>query len=150
MSLIGLDTNILVYAEGVNGAKHRDRATELISALHGSILLPLQVCCELHRILVRKAELTPAEATGRIKAWVDQSTTAPASRGAYEAALSLAGNHRLQIWDALILAVCAEAGCRLLLSEDMQHGFVHSGLTVVDPFRHDVHPLLADTLRSTP
>lgn len=35
----------------------------------------------------------------------------------------------------------------MLLSEDMQHGFVHRGVTVIDPFAEPAHPLLADALR---
>ena len=60
---------------------------------------------------------------------------------------SLAATHRLQIWDALILATAAGAGCRLLLSEDMQDGFVWKGCTVANPFAAPLHPLLADALR---
>jgi predicted nucleic acid-binding protein len=57
-------------------------------------------------------------------------------------AADLATIHQLSIWDALVLAVSAEAGCRLLLSEDMQEGFTWGGVTVVDPLSPDWHPLL--------
>ena len=40
-------------------------------------------------------------------------------------------------------AVAADAGCRLLLSEDLQDGFTWRGVTVVDPFADKPHPLLA-------
>jgi predicted nucleic acid-binding protein len=33
-----------------------------------------------------------------------------------------------------MLAVAAQAGCRVLLSEDMQHGFTWRGATIRDPF----------------
>jgi predicted nucleic acid-binding protein len=46
----------------------------------------------------------------------------------------------------LILAVTAEAGCRVLLSEDMHEGFTWRGVTVVNPFAAIVHPLLAAQL----
>jgi hypothetical protein len=35
----------------------------------------------------------------------------------------------------------------VLLSEDMQHGFVYRGVTVINPFAEPAHPLLADALR---
>jgi predicted nucleic acid-binding protein len=38
-------------------------------------------------------------------------------------AIELAVSHRLSFWDAIVLASAAEAGCRLLLSEDLQSGF---------------------------
>jgi predicted nucleic acid-binding protein len=72
----------------------------------------------------------------------------PASRGQFEDALTLASTHQLQFWDALILATAADAGCRILLSEDMSDGFVWRGCTVVNPFAEPTHPLLADALRA--
>lgn len=50
--------------------------------------------------------------------------------------------HRLGIWDALILSAAADAGCRLLLSEDLQDGFTWGGVTVANPFAASRHPLL--------
>jgi predicted nucleic acid-binding protein len=55
----------------------------------------------------------------------------------------LAAKHRFGIWDATILAAAAAAGCRLLLSEDMQAGFTWSGVTVTNPFSSTRHELLA-------
>lgn len=59
---------------------------------------------------------------------------------------ALAAGHGLQIWEAIILAVSAEARCRLLLSEDMQDGFTWRGLTVVNPFAEHLHPQLLPLL----
>src|SRR5438309_751380 len=50
--------------------------------------------------------------------------------------LPIAGN------DAVILASAADAGCRLLLSEELQEGFTWSGVTVTNPFVASRHPLL--------
>ena len=61
-------------------------------------------------------------------------------------ALDLAQDHRLAIWDSLILSVAAEHRCRVLLSEDMQDGFVWSGVTVINPFAARPHVLLAKLL----
>ena len=61
-------------------------------------------------------------------------------------AINLAVDHRLNIWDSVMISVASEAGCRLLLSEDMQDGFAWRGLTVVNPFAVPQHPLLASLL----
>lgn len=58
------------------------------------------------------------------------------------AAVDLATVHQISIWDAVILAAAVQAGCRLLLSEDLQHGFSWGGVTVVNPFIVPRHPLL--------
>jgi len=47
-----------------------------------------------------------------------------------------------------MLAAAAEAGCRLLLSEDLQEGFTWGGVRVVNPFAAAVHPLLVKTLQA--
>ena len=48
--------------------------------------------------------------------------------------MELATSHQLSLWDAIMLAAAAQAGCRLLLSEDMQDGFTWRGVTVRNPF----------------
>ena len=48
-----------------------------------------------------------------------------------------------------MVAVAAEVGCRLLLSEDMQDGFSWRGVTVVNPFAATRHPLLGAVLGET-
>jgi hypothetical protein len=63
-----------------------------------------------------------------------------------QAAFDLTVDHRLPIWDAVILAVAAESCCRLLLSEDFQNGFVWRGVTVVDPLASPASTLLVDLL----
>jgi predicted nucleic acid-binding protein len=62
------------------------------------------------------------------------------------AAADLATDPRLGIWDAVILSVASQAGCRLLLSEDLQDGFTWGGVTVVDPFASPRHALLESQL----
>jgi predicted nucleic acid-binding protein len=58
------------------------------------------------------------------------------------AAADLAVDHQLNIWDSVILSAAAQAGCRLLLSQDFQNGFTWNGVTVTDPFLAPRHPLL--------
>jgi predicted nucleic acid-binding protein len=62
-------------------------------------------------------------------------------------AADLATHHQLGTWDSVILAAAAQAGCRLLLSEDLQPGFSWGGVTVVDPFASPSSPALAALVR---
>jgi len=61
---------------------------------------------------------------------------------------ALGAAHRMGIWHAVIMATASLAKCRILLSENMEHGFTWNGVTVIDPFRSSRHPLLATALRS--
>jgi predicted nucleic acid-binding protein len=56
--------------------------------------------------------------------------------------MALAADHRFDIWDACIIAAAADAGCRLLLSEDLADGLTWRGLTLANPFAAKPHPLL--------
>jgi predicted nucleic acid-binding protein len=46
------------------------------------------------------------------------------------------------------VTAAVDAGCALLISEDMQDGFVTRGLTIVDPFASTLHPKLAAMLET--
>jgi len=144
---IALDTNILVYAEGVNGALRAKTTVELIKKLpESSTFLPVQVLGELFRVLVGKSAFPPPEARAVVLRWRDTFPPIETSPSILVAALDVAADHGLSIWDAIILSAAAAAGCRLLLSEDMQEGFTWGGVTVVNPFAAKKHALLAGVL----
>jgi predicted nucleic acid-binding protein len=48
--------------------------------------------------------------------------------------LSLARDHGVSFYGALIVSSAIKAGCDILYSEDMQHGRAFGGLTIVNPF----------------
>jgi predicted nucleic acid-binding protein len=81
-------------------------------------------------------------ARNAILSWQDAFPVIGTSAAVMLAALDLAANHQLGIWDAIMVAAAGEADCRLLLSEDLQDGFTWSGVTVVNPFAKTRHPLL--------
>ncbi len=145
--MICLDTNVLANAEGLGDAERHARALDLIAALPADrSILPVQVLGELFRVLTAKAKRPPALARDSILSWRDTMATRDITATALLSAVDLAADHRLSIWDAIIMAVAAEAGCRLLLSEDLQDGFTWRGVTVVNPFATSPHPLLAQML----
>jgi predicted nucleic acid-binding protein len=144
---LALDTNVLVYAAGVNGSDAKKTALALIGRLpEPDTFLPIQALGELFRVLVRKASFTPDQARVTIVRWRDTFPLIEASPSVFQAAVDLAVDHRLNIWDAVILAAASEAGCRLLLSEDLQDGFTWSGVTVANPFAKKKHALLVALL----
>lgn len=144
---IALDANLLVYAEGVNGAERKAAALAIVRRLPPErTFVPIQTLAELFFVLVRKARRPAAEARAAILFWGDSYPLIESSSGVLAAAADLAIDHRLSIWDAVVLASAADAGCRLLLSEDLQDGFTWSGVTVANPFAARKHPLLDDLL----
>ena len=143
---VALDTNVLAYAEGVNGAAMKRAALDLVSRLpQTSVVLPVQVLGELFQVLVRKGGRTPADARSAMLGWRNAFALVETSPAILMAAADLA-LQQLSIWDAVILSAAAEADCRMLLSEDMQDGFVWKGVTVVNPFAKPSHRLLEAVL----
>ena len=146
---IALDTNILVYAEGVNGALRAKTTVELIKKLpESSTVLPVQVLGELFRVLVGKSAFSPPQARTIVLRWQHTFPLIETSPSILVAALDIAADHGLTIWDAIVLSAAAAAGCRVLLSEDMQEGFTWGGVTVVNPFAAKKHELLAGLIES--
>jgi len=146
---VALDTSILACAEGVNGAAMKEAALELVQRLPpDSAVLPVQTLGELFNVLVRKARRPPANARAAILNWRDAFPLVDTSPMVMVSAADLASAHQFDIWDAAILAAAAAAGCRLLLSEDMQEGFIWSGVTVTNPFARKKHALLGALLEA--
>jgi predicted nucleic acid-binding protein len=144
---VALDTNVLAYAEGVNGAARKAGALDLIQRLpDGSALLPMQTLGELFQLLVRKLQRTPAQARTAMLAWRDAFPLIETSEAVIVGAAELAVAHRFSFWDGVVLASAAEGGCRLLLSEDLQEGFTWNSVTVTNPFGASPHPLLTNLL----
>lgn len=144
---VALDTNVLAYAEGVGSSQKRDISVRLLEALDtASVVLPAQTLGELFRVLTGKAGRTAIEARSAVLGWSDAYAVADSTWSAFEAALDLVADHGLSIWDALIVSVAAEQQCRILLSEDMQHGFTSRGVTIINPFAEPAHQMLADLL----
>ena len=140
---VALDTNILAYAEGVNGASMKKAALDLVSKLpQVSVVLPVQTLGELFHVLVRKAARPPAEARAAILSWRNAFALIETSAEIMLAASDLAVNNQFGIWDAVIVCAAAEADCRILLSEDMQDGLIWKGVTIINPFARSRHPLL--------
>ena len=148
MSRIAFDTNVLAYIAGVD--RHPDDAAKidtsrtLLRQLRGqaSLIAPVQVLGELYVVLNRSGA-SREEARETVLRMARAFGTADSNSSAFLSALDLASGHQLQLWDALILNAAAEAGCALLLSEDMSSGFAWRGTVVINPFAASVDERLS-------
>lgn len=144
---VALDTNVLAYAEGMNGAERREAALALIQRLpQEAVVVPAQVLGELFNVLVRKGGRPRSDARDALLSWRDTFAVAETTPEVVLTAADLATDHPLGVWDAVVLSVASQSGCRLLLSEDLQEGFTWAGVTVVNPFSSSQHALLQSLL----
>ena len=145
---IALDTNIIAYAEGIDDPERQTQALRILNGVPRELfLISIQVAGELFNVLTRRR--VPREiAKERVQFWKQTLAVMDTTQTLMDASLDLAEEHRLRIWDAVILAAAAEARCELLLSEDFQDGFAWRGVTVANPFAAKPHPKLASLLRA--
>jgi predicted nucleic acid-binding protein len=154
---LALDTNVVVYAEGLE-REPADRAKIVLSRMlmeavvvaGEDLVIPAQVLAELHHVLVRRAGLSPAAASTAARRVGGLCRVAPTTEPVLDAAFAIARDHGYQIYDAIILAAAADAECELLLSEDMHDGFAWGGVAVANPFSPKPDPRLAALLIGPP
>jgi predicted nucleic acid-binding protein len=109
-------------------------------------VIPVQALGELYNVLVRKAGWAGGRARAAILGWREAFALIDTTEAVLISALDLATDHRLGIWDSIMISAASQNGCRLLLSEDLQQGFSWGGVTVINPFSAYPHPLLETLL----
>jgi predicted nucleic acid-binding protein len=123
-------TGMLVYAQQMDGKGDRARAL-----FAGGGKLSVQVLNEFTAVSRRKQRRDWREideAVADVLTIVDPPL--PLTLDLHHSARSLAQDHQLSFYDALIVATAIEAGCDTLFSEDMQYGRSIGGLNIVNPF----------------
>jgi len=130
-----LDTNILLYVDDLAHAAKQQRALELIlehKAQHTGVV-SLQVLQEYFVNATRKLGLDPGLVRQKVETYCRFDVVEPVVADIL-AAIDFHRLHRISYWDALVLHCARQAGCRVLLTEDMQHGQVIDGVRIVNPF----------------
>jgi predicted nucleic acid-binding protein len=127
-----LDTNVLIYLLSQEEAK-ADRAEALLTARG---IVSVQVLNELANVGIRKLGLTWREVGDLIAAVRASCDVERLTEECHDQARELAERYRLSFYDAAIVSSALLAECRVLYSEDMQHGLkIDRTLTIRNPFR---------------
>jgi predicted nucleic acid-binding protein len=135
-----LDTNILVYSvDRTAGVRHRRAVTIVRRAVLDDCWLTLQAVSEFYAVVSRKRVMVPPDAARIAGYWLDVFPSAAVSAYAVRAALISATGGRASYWDALLVATAAEAGCTVILTEDLAAGSTMHGVQILNPFT-DTNP----------
>jgi predicted nucleic acid-binding protein len=131
-----VDTNVLAYADDGRDPKKQTLARDLVRRLlrERSGKLSLQVLQEFFAAARQKLGLSAVEARRRIEVY-SHFDAVRLDVDDVLAAIDLHRLHDLSSWDALILRAATMSGCRVLYTEDLQHGRRFDGTEIVDPFR---------------
>ena len=132
-----VDTNVLLYAtsKAPEEAARAERALEILD--EADCALSVQVLQEFYvqsTRLSRAERLDHRQAVSLIDSWcrfpVQEMTLA-----ILHAALGCKERYQIGYGDAVIVEAARAAGCREVLSEDLQDGQDYGGVRVVSPFR---------------
>jgi predicted nucleic acid-binding protein len=133
-----LDSNILVYSVDGSAGLRREAARQIVlAAARLDCWLTFQAISEFYAAVSRKRIVPDALAAELAADWLTAFRCVPVSEPAVRAALSNAAAGRASYWDALLVATAAEAGCTLVLTEDMANGAVLGGVQIHNPFAED-------------
>jgi predicted nucleic acid-binding protein len=129
------DTNVLIYADDNAAPKKQRRAIELVAEHRrsGTGVVSLQVLQEYFVTATRKLQVDARVARRKVELLAEFDVVA-AEVSDVLAAVDLHRLHGINFWDALIVRSAKQSGCRVLLSEDMQHAREIDGIQIVNPF----------------
>ena len=132
-----IDTNILIYAFDVSAGKKHQVASHILSDLWNSGLgvLSTQVLQEFYINVVQKIQkpIDQKMAQEIIRDLLKWHVVVNNGDSILDA-IDISEKYGYSFWDSLIIEAALTGGVSVLLSEDLQHGQVISGVTISNPF----------------
>ncbi len=130
------DTNILIYADDKASPAKQRRALDLVAEHRRGRtgVVSLQVLQEYFVTVTRKLRVDAHVARRKVELLAEFDVATPEVPDIL-AAIDMHRLHGFSFWDALVVRAAKQAGCSVLLSEDMQDAREIDGLQIVNPFR---------------
>jgi predicted nucleic acid-binding protein len=136
MSVVFVDTNILIYAHDADAGSKRPRAERALRDLWDSGLgrLSVQVLQEFYVNATRKlatamAHIAAREVVSSYGPWIREPTTPET----VIRAIDIAAMAQISFWDALIVASAEQVEATQIYSEDLNTGQSIVGIKIVNP-----------------
>jgi predicted nucleic acid-binding protein len=131
------DTNILLYSisRDPDESLKREQAISLLEDDSGAV--SIQVLQEFYVQATRasRADAISHElAVGLVEAW-SRFRIQDMTLAVLYSALQIRKTYRFSFWDCAIISAARALGCDRVYTEDLSHGQVVDGLTIIDPFR---------------
>lgn len=129
------DTNVLVYQDDTSSPAKQNKALAIFSDHFekGTAALSLQVLQEYFSAVTRKLNLPPDKAQRRVEIF-SSANVVRFDVADVIAAIELHRLTQLSFWDSLIVHAARVSGATVLYSEDFQHGAIHGGVQIINPF----------------
>lgn len=129
-----IDTNIIVYANDKRDPAKQAQALEIISdaMLTGTGVISVQVLQEYANTALKKLHQPQTTVINQL-ALLRQLSVVEPSVSMVTRAVELTVLFQISFWDASIVAAAENAGCRRLLSEDLNPGQFYGAVEVINP-----------------
>ena len=131
-----IDTNILVYMQsGIDEVKMMT-SRELFE--HASsqqlIVLSTQILQELYITMTRKLGHDPITIKKLLGLFIDFEIVTINPAILFDA-IDTSVLHQISFWDGLVISAASISNCKILYSEDLNHGQIINGVMIVNPFK---------------
>ncbi len=129
------DTNILVYRDDSAALEKQQISIDLMESCwrEGNAVISTQVLQEYFVAATRKLGVPVEVVRRKIELFAGLSVASIEHEDVLHA-INLHTTHGFSFWDSLIIRMAQKTACRILYSEDMQHGQKLGDLMIVNPF----------------
>lgn len=133
-----LDTNIFIYTFDNREPKKQARAQDLVSdaLTRGRGVISYQVVQEFLSVATQKFAnpLSESDALLYLDRVLGPLCEVLPTLALYRHTIGLAARWKYSFYDSLIIAAALQSECKILYSEDLQHGQEVEGVTLMNPF----------------
>jgi len=127
-----IDSNILIYAFGIQDISKNKIAREIISECNK---ISLQAINETMFVLKRKFNFPVKELQEIIQFFKEKYSVKNTDIHTLETAMVIIDKYHYSFWDSMMLASALKNGCTVIYSEDMQHEqIIEKKLKIINPF----------------
>ncbi len=127
------DTSVLIYLLS-SESKKADRMEALLA---DSGVISVQVLNEFTNVASRKFDMSLADIREFLDTVRNVCRTEPVTVEDHDRALEVKERYKFAFYDSVIAASALRADCRILYSEDLQHGqIIERKLKVINPFQN--------------
>lgn len=126
-----IDTNVLLYLL----SSDTDKANRAEAILQTGGVISVQVLNEMANVALRKIGMPWKEINEVLALIRSLCRVEPLTVETHDMGRRIAERHKLNVYDAMIVASALLGECEILCSEDMQHGLlVNNQLRISNPF----------------
>lgn len=137
---IFIDTNIFVYAYTDDDRQRHESSRDLLkdNVLANKIVLSVQILNEFYSVMT-KYKYSHDEIKSCLDEIIEQAEIMPLKLYTFKSCLFIKEKYGYSLWDSLVLASALENNCKIVYSEDMQHGqLIENNLKIVNPFHRRI------------